>query len=148
MTNLGEKPGTGTPAFPFPTADNHDAHATPASAPKVEHPTEEALDHGIEESFPASDPVSVSVTGKLPPAAASTSVPGTVAEAATGASGGGPGLSSAVAPTAPGDDAPAGTPGTGESLCRDCGGTGRAEGGGVCPTCEGLGKVNVGVGGG
>lgn len=148
MTNLGEKPHTGAPAFPFPTADNHDENASPASAPKVEHPTEDALDHGIEESFPASDPVSVSVTSKLPAAAASTQVPGTVAESAAGGSGGGPGLSSAVAPTAPGDDAPVGTPGTGESLCRACGGTGRAEGGGVCPTCEGLGKVNVGVGGG
>ncbi|HUD32385.1 MAG TPA: hypothetical protein VMR43_05100 [Variovorax sp.] len=77
MTNLGEKTGAGTPAFPFPTADNHDAHATPASAPKVEHPTEEALDHGIKESFPASDPVPVSVTAKLPvaPAPATTALP-------------------------------------------------------------------------
>jgi hypothetical protein len=46
--------------WPFPTADHHPL-ADPAK-PLPEAPTEDALDHGIEESFPASDPVSVTVT--------------------------------------------------------------------------------------
>jgi len=46
----------------------------------------------------------------------------------------------------PGDEAPEGTPGTGESLCRECGGSGQVKDG-PCPSCEGTGKVNVGVGG-
>jgi len=47
----------------------------------------------------------------------------------------------------PGDQAPAGTPGTGEAPCRDCAGTGRREGG-PCPTCRGTGVVTEGIGGG
>jgi hypothetical protein len=47
----------------------------------------------------------------------------------------------------PGDEAPPGTPGTGETLCRDCGGTGRT-GSGPCATCGGTGKVTAGLGGG
>jgi hypothetical protein len=50
------------------------------------------------------------------------------------------------APMSPGDEAPAGTPGTGEDLCRACGGTGRVKGQ-ECPECEGTGKVIVGIGG-
>ena len=50
------------------------------------------------------------------------------------------------APMAPGDEAPAGTPGTGEDICRACGGSGRLNGG-PCPECEGTGKVTVGIGG-
>jgi hypothetical protein len=49
-------------------------------------------------------------------------------------------------PMAPGDEAPAGTPGTGEDLCRACGGSGMLNGG-ACPECEGTGKVTVGIGG-
>lgn len=49
-------------------------------------------------------------------------------------------------PMKPGDQAPEGTPGTGEDVCPDCGGSGR-QGGKPCPTCEGTGKVNVGIGG-
>ena len=49
-------------------------------------------------------------------------------------------------PMAPGDEAPAGTPGTGEDLCRACGGTGQLNGG-PCPECEGTGRVTVGIGG-
>lgn len=49
-------------------------------------------------------------------------------------------------PMAPGDEAPVGTPGTGEDVCPDCGGTGQRAGG-ECPTCQGTGKVNVGIGG-
>ncbi|MEJ7929926.1 hypothetical protein WG922_08070 [Ramlibacter sp. AN1015] len=46
----------------------------------------------------------------------------------------------------PGDEAPAGTPGTGEGVCPRCGGSGRLEGG-SCPDCAGTGKVTVGIGG-
>lgn len=46
----------------------------------------------------------------------------------------------------PGDEAPEGTPGTGEGLCRECGGSGRV-GGATCPSCKGSGKVIVGIGG-
>ncbi|MDB5896170.1 MAG: hypothetical protein JWQ88_3701 [Rhodoferax sp.] len=47
--------------FPFPTADNH---GTPGSVPQTppEAPSEGSIDHGVAESFPASDPVSVAVT--------------------------------------------------------------------------------------
>jgi hypothetical protein len=49
--------------------------------------------------------------------------------------------------SSPGDEAPPGTAGTGESICRECGGTGRlAEA--TCPACGGSGKVIVGLGGG
>jgi len=45
---------------PFPTSENHgQAPAAPAE-PKPQ--SEDELDNGIEESFPASDPVSVNVT--------------------------------------------------------------------------------------
>lgn len=47
---------------------------------------------------------------------------------------------------APGDDAPPGTPGTGEAPCRVCGGSGRV-GGAVCQNCAGTGKVIAGIGG-
>jgi hypothetical protein len=47
----------------------------------------------------------------------------------------------------PGDEAPAGTPGTGEGICRECGGSG-CIGAAVCTSCNGSGKVIVGVGGG
>ncbi|MGX6447526.1 hypothetical protein ACVU7I_05580 [Patulibacter sp. S7RM1-6] len=49
--------------------------------------------------------------------------------------------------TAPGDEAPPGTPGTGEDVCPRCGGSGRVDGG-DCPECAGTGKVVRGVGGG
>ena len=61
-----------------------------------------------------------------------------------GAAGATPG--SPAPPMAPGDEAPAGTPGTGEDLCRACGGTGMLNGA-ACPECEGTGKINVGIGG-
>jgi len=52
------------------------------------------------------------------------------------------------APLQPGDEAPEGTPGTGEGLCRVCGGTGKARVGTTCPSCAGTGRVTVGIGGG
>lgn len=50
-------------------------------------------------------------------------------------------------PSKPGDDAPPGTPGTGENLCPRCGGSGAVDGH-SCPDCAGTGVVNSGVGGG
>jgi hypothetical protein len=47
---------------------------------------------------------------------------------------------------APGDDAPAGTAGTGEDICPMCKGRGRLDEG-TCPNCAGRGKVIKGVGG-
>ena len=47
---------------------------------------------------------------------------------------------------APGDDAPRGTPGTGEDTCPACHGTGRLDGE-ACATCAGTGVVVEGVGG-
>lgn len=47
----------------------------------------------------------------------------------------------------PADEAPAGTPGTGENVCRRCGGSGRVPQG-ACPDCGGSGKVIEGIGGG
>jgi len=41
---------------------------------------------------------------------------------------------------APGDEAPPGTPGTGEDVCPDCGGRGRLDGQ-ECNTCLGRGRV-------
>ena len=49
-------------------------------------------------------------------------------------------------PMAPGDEAPAGTPSTGENVCPQCGGSGRL-GASICPNCQGTGKVIVGIGG-
>jgi hypothetical protein len=46
----------------------------------------------------------------------------------------------------PGDEVPPGTPGSGEAICRDCGGTGRI-GASTCPKCAGSGKVIKAIGG-
>jgi hypothetical protein len=53
---------------------------------------------------------------------------------------------SAQRPMSPGDEAPVGTPGTGEDVCPACGGSGRSASG-LCPTCQGTGRVTVGIGG-
>ena len=47
----------------------------------------------------------------------------------------------------PGDQAPPGTPGTGENICPECQGSGRLEGK-ACPSCSGSGKVITGISGG
>jgi hypothetical protein len=47
----------------------------------------------------------------------------------------------------PGDEAAPGTPGTGEAVCRSCGGSGQVDDK-RCAACGGTGKVNVGIGGG
>lgn len=49
-------------------------------------------------------------------------------------------------PTNPGDEAPPGTPGTGEDVCPECHGTGRLDGS-ECVNCAGSGVVVEGVGG-
>ena len=50
-------------------------------------------------------------------------------------------------PTSPGDEAPPGTPGTGENLCPRCNGSGRIDGR-PCPECDGTGRIVEGIGGG
>jgi hypothetical protein len=54
----------------------------------------------------------------------------------------------ATAPHPPraGDEAPPGTPGTGEDVCPTCRGTGRV-GSRPCSDCEGTGRVIKGIGG-
>jgi hypothetical protein len=47
----------------------------------------------------------------------------------------------------PGDQAPPGTPGTGEDICHTCQGRGIRDGR-PCPECQGTGRVTVGLGGG
>ncbi len=49
-------------------------------------------------------------------------------------------------PMNPGDEVPAGTPGSGENICPDCGGSGRRENA-ACPTCGGTGIVIEAVSG-
>ena len=48
---------------------------------------------------------------------------------------------------APGDEAPPGTPGSGEDVCPRCGGSGQLEGS-TCEECAGSGTVIRGIGGG
>ncbi|MBT2323659.1 hypothetical protein J7E62_15020 [Variovorax paradoxus] len=52
----------------------------------------------------------------------------------------------AATPSHPGDEAPAGTLGTGEKQCSRCGGSGRLIGDQPCPDCKGTGKITIGVG--
>ena len=47
---------------------------------------------------------------------------------------------------APGDEAPPGTPGTGEDICPECNGSGR-KAGKTCPSCAGTGRITRGIGG-
>lgn len=51
---------TKTP-FPFPTSEDH-SRSVDDGKPIEQPASEEALDSGVEESFPASDPVSVTIT--------------------------------------------------------------------------------------
>jgi hypothetical protein len=46
----------------------------------------------------------------------------------------------------PGDEAPEGTPGTGEALCPVCRGSGRADDR-ACGNCAGTGKIIKAIGG-
>ncbi|MDB5080987.1 MAG: hypothetical protein JWP00_2911 [Chloroflexi bacterium] len=56
-------------------------------------------------------------------------------------------LQSSEATMRPGDQAPAGTPGSGEAVCPDCSGSGKKDGK-PCENCSGAGIVIAGVGGG
>jgi DnaJ-class molecular chaperone len=47
----------------------------------------------------------------------------------------------------PGDDAPPGTPGTGEDICPVCHGSGKRDNR-DCPNCGGTGRIVEGIGGG
>jgi hypothetical protein len=47
----------------------------------------------------------------------------------------------------PGDEAPPGSPATGEAPCMRCGGSGRLPDGKSCPDCGGTGRVTRGIGG-
>jgi hypothetical protein len=49
-------------------------------------------------------------------------------------------------PLKPGDEAPPGTEGAGEDICRRCHGTGEIDGK-PCPDCDGSGRVTDGIGG-
>jgi len=65
MTNTHSKPSdhkVESEPYVFPTADRHPA--VPEEKMKIAEtePSESALDHGVDESFPASDPVSITVT--------------------------------------------------------------------------------------
>jgi hypothetical protein len=57
-----------------------------------------------------------------------------------------PGPKPSERPMSPGDEAPPGTPGTGDNLCPRCSGSGRV-GEDACPECDGTGTVVTGVGG-
>jgi hypothetical protein len=62
---------------------------------------------------------------------------------AAGKSGGAPASSVSERP---GDQAPQGTPGTGENLCPNCDGSGKVNGR-PCDDCGGTGKITAGIGG-
>ena len=47
----------------------------------------------------------------------------------------------------PGDEAPPGTPATGEDICPACNGRGKTAQGGECRNCSGTGRVVRGIGG-
>jgi hypothetical protein len=51
------------------------------------------------------------------------------------------------APLRPGDEAPEGTPGTGEDICPECNGSGKAARGERCRHCDGTGRITRGIGG-
>lgn len=104
-------------------------------------------------SAPGSDEIDLgeSVAGEEDPGASIDMASRDAAEVRMGSdqpagSVGGAPAAGAGEPMKPGDEAPEGTPGTGEGLCPDCGGSGRKDGK-ACPTCEGTGKVTVGIGG-
>jgi hypothetical protein len=104
-----------------------------------------------DERTAANDPIDLheSVAGEEDPGASldlavrTPASPG-ASDQPAGAAGAQPGAP--TPPMAPGDEAPVGTPGTGEDLCRACGGSGMLNGA-ACPECEGTGKINVGIGG-
>lgn len=100
----------------------------------------------------AADPQNSSVAGEEDPGAALDVLPTenfhAGAMSGSSAEAGGAALQPGGAQDlGPEDVAPPGTPGTGESICRVCGGSGQHDGA-ACANCSGTGKVIVGVGGG
>jgi hypothetical protein len=108
--------------------------------------TEEKLDRAVEMTFPASDPPlpgnptgnegASQPEGRQAPLISRDDVERAREEP----------KKSQSTDLAPGDDAPAGTPGTGEDTCPICTGRGRVKGA-TCPNCAGKGTVIKGVGG-
>ena len=94
-----------------------------------------------------------SVAGEEDPGASLdlTAMPAQAGAGSGAGSGSGSGPSPGQATTTPdhlrpGDQAPEGTAGTGETVCPRCGGSGKL-GASDCPECEGTGKITVGIGG-
>ena len=110
--------------------------AKPAAGPRREAPTSKDVD------------LAQSVAGEEDPGASIDMAAAAVAPGRSDQPAGrrGDQPSGAQVPMSPGDEAPAGTPGTGEDICPNCGGSGRAASG-SCPMCAGTGKVTVGIGG-
>jgi hypothetical protein len=119
---------------------------------------QELLDESLDETFPASDPISPSAamhaekrvsTGKdevdwqLRPGA---DKPHGSARKVSAMGGDAGSTGQAPTPMSPGDEAPPGTPGTGEDICPKCGGSGRIANA-PCANCQGTGKVTRGIGG-
>jgi hypothetical protein len=108
--------------------------------------TEEKLDRAVEMTFPASDPPlpgnptgtedASQPKGRQAPLISSDDVERARDEPKKAKS----------ADLAPGDEAPAGTPSTGEDICPMCNGRGRIKGA-TCPNCAGKGTVIKGLGG-
>jgi hypothetical protein len=117
---------------------NTNSPASPGSSDKL------AVKLGSESVAGEEDPgASLDLPGAAPHGNGPATPPGAVAPLAADAQV----FGNASGTLNPGDDAPAGTPGTGESICRECGGSGRMAQG-PCPSCAGTGKVTVGMGGG
>lgn len=103
---------------------------------------------GLQAQARSGDPIDLlmSVAGEEDPGASFDSPSGTEGRSDQPA-GQAPGQpSTAQPPMSPGDEAPVGTPGTGETVCPRCGGSGK-QGSSACPECGGTGKINVGIGG-
>ena len=111
---------------------------TPSPADGIKEPTDPIKKSAPGPGEPA-DPDSQSVAGEEDPGA-SLDMSGVAPPKPSGAT-----VSMPADSVNPGDEAPEGTPGTGEGLCRDCGGSGRV-GNAACPSCRGSGKVIVGIG--
>lgn len=118
-------------------------------APQDKVPTyQELLDEALDETFPASDPISPSAA-MYAERQISTQKDAKDWQLQPGACdpGRAPRPTLATESEAPGDEMSPGTPGSGESICRECGGTGRLQSE-ICSCCQGSGKVTEGIGGG
>lgn len=150
------------PRYPAPAAARRHDGPAEGSRNAVEHElkrsgrkgrkqsraeTEEKLDRAVEMTFPASDPPlpgnptgnegASQPQGRQAPLISRDDIERARDEP----------KKSQSTDLAPGDDAPAGTVGTGEDICPMCKGGGRIDGS-TCPNCSGKGKITKGVGGG